>query len=35
MINEDQIVVIEKRRNDLFKFLEILQKKEKLNFYNN
>ena len=35
MINEDQIVVIEKRRNDLFKFLEISQKKEKLNFYNN
>tara|TARA_B100000900_G_scaffold6486_1_gene5504 strand:+ start:1038 stop:2108 length:1071 start_codon:yes stop_codon:yes gene_type:complete len=35
MINDDQIVVIEKRRNDLFKFLEILKKKEKLNFYNN
>ena len=35
MINEDQIVIIEKRRNDLFKFLEISQKKEKLNFYNN
>ena len=35
MINEDQILVIEKRRNDLFKFLEISQKKEKLNFYNN
>ena len=35
MINEDQIEVIEKRRNDLFKFLEISQKKEKLNFYNN
>ena len=35
MINNDQIVVIEKRRNDLFKFLEILKKKEKLNFYNN
>ena len=35
MINEDQLIIIEKRRNNLFKFLEISQKKEKLNFYNN
>ena len=35
MINEDQLIIIEKRKNDLFKFLEISQKKEKLNFYNN
>ena len=35
MINEDQLIIIEKRKNDLFKFLEIPQKKEKLNFYDN
>ncbi len=33
MINEDHILIIEKRKNDLFKFLEIPQKKEELSFY--